>query len=177
MGTHEQAFERLLRIAQHCVQRLPGTEWAVQTGSAHVEFSDAKACAAYFPHDELARWNMWSDAVMTHASPGAVFDALNARSQPIIVPRRQSLREHVNDHQVGFAHRLEALGLAWIVSDEVEAAAAVGRVACEDQEMRFSRLDEIAAASRERTEQFVLAFDEAINSIAARRPMAIGLGR
>ena len=65
------------------------------------------------------------DCVVMHAGPASMFDALNAKITPIIVPRYHDLDEHVNNHQVEFTKFLESKGFPIIAvyqEDSVEGA-------------------------------------------------------
>jgi UDP-N-acetylglucosamine transferase subunit ALG13 len=55
--------------------------------------------------------------VVCHAGIGSVAVALAHGRRPIIVPRLHRFGEAVDDHQVFFARRLEAAGLATVVED------------------------------------------------------------
>ncbi len=67
-------------------------------------------------------------AVVTHAGLGSVLLALAHGHRPIVMARRPELREGVDDHQVRFARRLAADGLATVI-DGPEAVAEAVRAA------------------------------------------------
>jgi UDP-N-acetylglucosamine transferase subunit ALG13 len=64
-------------------------------------------------------------AVVTHAGVGSVMTALLAQKRPIVVPRLRRHGEAVDDHQLGFARRLDEGGLAVLVEDLGRLAEAV----------------------------------------------------
>lgn len=61
-----------------------------------------------------------ASAVVAHAGTGTIFAALEAGRPILVMPRRKSLREHVNDHQVHTARRFGALGHVLVAWDETE---------------------------------------------------------
>ncbi len=51
-----------------------------------------------------------ADVLVCHAGVGSVILGLEAGKVPVIVPRRAGRKEHVDDHQVAFALRMEKAG-------------------------------------------------------------------
>lgn len=82
------------------------------------------------PHDELRRAIDGSDVVIAHAGVGAALTALEAGKCPILIPRRASHGEHVDDHQVQIAVELDRRNLALhrapdeLTADDLLSAAA-----------------------------------------------------
>jgi UDP-N-acetylglucosamine--N-acetylmuramyl-(pentapeptide) pyrophosphoryl-undecaprenol N-acetylglucosamine transferase len=65
----------------------------------------------------LEPWHLMSayaraDVVICHAGVGSTIEALDSGLLPIVVPRRASFKEHVDDHQVPLATDLARRGLA-----------------------------------------------------------------
>lgn len=52
-----------------------------------------------------------ADVVVTHGGVGTILDCLDMGKRPVIVPRRVSRGEHVDDHQLDFAHEIRGAGL------------------------------------------------------------------
>jgi UDP-N-acetylglucosamine transferase subunit ALG13 len=67
--------------------------------------------------------------VVTHAGAGSVITALSAGRRPIVVPRLRRYGEAVDDHQVEFGRSLAAAGLATMVEDPSDLAAAIATAA------------------------------------------------
>ena len=59
-----------------------------------------------------------ADAVITHAGMGTILTALEFGKPMVVMPRRGTLRETRNDHQVGTARALAAEGLMTVAWDE-----------------------------------------------------------
>lgn len=169
VGTHEQPFDRLLVAARCGVERLGSSEWIVQYGTGAFECDSVVRAEPYFAHDDILAYNEWADVVLSHASPGAVFDALGAGAQPIVLPRRRGHGEHVNDHQVRFAAHLEDLELARIAQDKDEVVVLLRAAALEEAAERQSRVAAIHAASCDRSAAFVSAFGQAIEGLRPSR--------
>lgn len=72
-----------------------------------------------------------ADVVVCHAGVGTVMNLLEVGICPIVVPRRSSRKEHIDDHQAEIAQLLERLGISIVVeapdltADVVERAAGV----------------------------------------------------
>lgn len=64
--------------------------------------------------DEMARRMAAADVVISHAGTGSTLMALQNGSRPIVVPRRHSHGEHVDDHQSDLAAFLHDRGLAMV---------------------------------------------------------------
>ncbi|TNE92711.1 MAG: hypothetical protein EP330_00710 [Deltaproteobacteria bacterium] len=77
-------------------------EMVVQRGASRVEVPGA-ATYESLGAERLAAAYARARVVIGQASPGVLFDALDAGKQPILVPRMSGLGEHVDDHQLHFA--------------------------------------------------------------------------
>lgn len=121
VGTHEQPFDRLLAAASTAAAAQPADTWAVQygVGSWPASVGTAVAAVDYLDAVEMRARLHWADVVVSQASPGTVFAALDAGAWPIVVGRRARLGEHVDDHQVRFARAMRERG----VVDDLSAAS------------------------------------------------------
>ncbi len=82
-----------------------------QTGDADVSALGIHGSASV-PHAEMQAAIREADVVITHAGVGTAITALEAGKHPILVPRRASHGEHVDDHQEQVANELSRRGLA-----------------------------------------------------------------
>lgn len=64
-----------------------------------------------------------ADAVVAHAGMGTIIGALELGKPVIVMPRRASLGEHRNEHQLATAERLGGLGHVRVAWDESELPA------------------------------------------------------
>jgi UDP-N-acetylglucosamine--N-acetylmuramyl-(pentapeptide) pyrophosphoryl-undecaprenol N-acetylglucosamine transferase len=98
-------LERLLQVAPEGVDIL----W--QTGVTDVTGLPVSARSS-MPQHELHAAMARADVVIAHAGIGSALGALNAGRRPILVPRRSSHGEHVDDHQLQIASELHGRDLA-----------------------------------------------------------------
>ncbi len=124
VGTDHHPFERLVRwMDAWSADAGGGVRCFVQCGTAvpprHAGW------AATVPHDELERLLDEAAVVVCHGGPGAITEARRRGLVPIVVPRRDDLGEHVDDHQVRFARRMAREGLIVVAETEAQLRAAV----------------------------------------------------
>ena len=118
-GLHERPFDRLMKA----VARLDLEEsMVVQRGSSRVEVPQAKTFAS-LETGRLQQAYKQARLVIGQASPGVLFDSLDAGKRPILVPRQAGFGEHVDNHQVDFARFVQ--DRARIVWDVEELPAVV----------------------------------------------------
>jgi Glycosyltransferase family 28 C-terminal domain len=88
----------------------------VQTGTSGVprlaEHRD------YLGYDEMEAMVREAAAVVCHGGPGTIMLAANLGKRPIVVPRRKSLGEHVDDHQGAFTERIARDGAILLAQTE-----------------------------------------------------------
>ncbi len=68
--------------------------------------------------NEFDRMMSEADVVVSHAGVGTIATALTLNKPLLVLPRRGSLGEHVNDHQVGTARRYAELGHVLLAETE-----------------------------------------------------------
>ena len=124
VGTHEAPFDRMLE-AVHELQL--NEELVVQHGPSQVRFEGAKEFE-FVPFDQVVEHIRQARAVFMHAGVGSVMISLANGKRPIVMARRHTFGEHVDDHQVELARRMEASGLVTVVDDAetLRAALAAG---------------------------------------------------
>jgi UDP-N-acetylglucosamine transferase subunit ALG13 len=121
VGTHEDPFDRLLRSFDELELT---DELVVQHGPSEVRVNGA-AQFEYLPFDEVVAHVRRARAVVMHAGVGSIMISLAHGKRPIVMPRRHRLGEHVDDHQLELARRLEAHGLVTLVEDVPSLSAAL----------------------------------------------------
>ncbi len=128
VGTHRHPFDRLLALVDRAVAEgvLPEPVIA-QSGSSRYrpERFEAKPLLT---HDEVASALERSEFVVCHAGSGIISAALRAGRKPLVLARRRSQSEHVDDHQQQIVTKLSELDLVVpldgrITEAELEAAA------------------------------------------------------
>lgn len=102
-------FQRLIETV--CALLPPGSEVLWQTGATDVgELVGTQAVTMSGAEFEAAV--RWADVVVSHAGCGSLLTCLTAGKAPVLVPRRLSRGEHIDDHQVDIALAASARGVA-----------------------------------------------------------------
>ena len=169
VGTHEQGFPRILTAVAQLVAELSDVSWRVQTGPASPDLPSFVEARAAYSHGEMMVNLEWADATISQASPGNVFGAIKAVSQPIVMARRAALGEHVDDHQVHFASHLERSGLAMVADDASMLALHLAGLRSESVAARRMRLSRLHEASLARTHRWVEGFDRVVQELSSHR--------
>jgi UDP-N-acetylglucosamine transferase subunit ALG13 len=122
VGTHEAPFDRMLRAVYDLEL---DEELVVQHGPSTVRCEHATEWE-FLPFEDVVSCIRNARAVVMHAGVGSVMIALANGKRPIVMARRHEFAEHVDDHQVELARRMEASGLVTYVEDgdALEAALA-----------------------------------------------------
>jgi UDP-N-acetylglucosamine transferase subunit ALG13 len=123
VGTHEAPFDRMLRAVDDLEL---DEQIVVQHGPSHVRCEGAVE-SEYLSFDEVVDYIREARAVVMHAGVGSVMISLANGKRPIVMARLQRHGEHVDDHQLELARRLEANGLVTLVEDSAALAKALGR--------------------------------------------------
>jgi UDP-N-acetylglucosamine transferase subunit ALG13 len=111
VGSLDFSYMRLFDRLQSIIP--DGLEVIVQAGrdSDRLDWNRATVVQS-LPPDETEAQMEAADVVVAHAGIGSAIDALRAGKAPVLVPRRHRYDEHVDDHQLQIASRLEARALA-----------------------------------------------------------------
>jgi UDP-N-acetylglucosamine--N-acetylmuramyl-(pentapeptide) pyrophosphoryl-undecaprenol N-acetylglucosamine transferase len=122
VGTHAEPYARLLAIARRGVEEglLPRPVRA-QVGPAEWS-ADGAQVTPHMGRQELEDAVRSAEVVVCHGGAGIISSALAAARRPIVVPRRASLGEHVDDHQYQLTRKLADWGLVVAVEERVTAA-------------------------------------------------------
>jgi UDP-N-acetylglucosamine transferase subunit ALG13 len=106
LGTHPQPMDDLLKELDRLVASGSLTETVVvQTASLRYRPSRLQTIGIV-PSEELERLISAADVVISHGGPGILASVRAAGRVPVVVPRRRSAGEHIDDHQVRYASRL-----------------------------------------------------------------------
>lgn len=120
VGTHEQPFDRLLKYMDKLVEDGILTEEVImQTGFS--EYTP-KFCTwqKLYPYPEMLQKVAEARIVITHGGPSSFIMPLQIGKTPIVVPRKVEYGEHVNNHQVDFAHAVAQRMGTILVVEEVD---------------------------------------------------------
>lgn len=154
VGTHEQAFDRLLRKMDELKRDgVIEDDVIMQTGFSTYE---PKYCQwkKLLPYQKMREYVDEARIVITHGGPDSFIMPLRVGKVPIVVPRQKQYDEHVNDHQLEFAHNVADRMGTIIPVDDVEE---LGRV--------ISEYDEIVEEMGHGMKNHSLAFCEKLEEI------------
>jgi len=118
VGMHYQGFDRLVRKMDEIACKI-NDKVIMQIGKTNYEPS----CADYFRFKDLDSEieNLMKNAkVVLCQGAMTIIDSLFLGTPVIAVPRLKKFNEHLNDHQLIFAKKLESIGLIKVV-DDIEA--------------------------------------------------------
>nr|CRL69242.1 glycosyltransferase family 28 protein [Mycolicibacterium komanii] len=125
MGMEVHPFDRLAR----------GIDELSRTGVVEEDFLVQLGTCTYEPrHARFVRFLSFGDireeirrasVVVTHAGAGSALLCIDQGKHPVVVPRRPAYGEQVDEHQLPFAEKLSAAGLATVVNEVEELPAAL----------------------------------------------------
>ena len=118
VGTHEQAFNRLIeKIDELKGKGIIQEDVIIQTGYCTYEPQNC-TWDKLIPYDEMIKNGEEASIVITHGGPASFIMPLQVGKVPIVVPRQFKFNEHVNDHQVEFSKAVaERQGNIIVVED------------------------------------------------------------
>lgn len=125
VGTHEQPFNRLVqKIDQLKKDSIIEDEVFIQTGFSTYE---PKYCqwGKLIPYEDMVQYVKKARIVITHGGPASFIMPLQIGKIPIVVPRQKQFGEHVNDHQVEFARKVQQQRNSIILVEGIETLGDV----------------------------------------------------
>jgi len=123
-------FGRLIRAVDHWSLQQPRPDVFAQIADPgprgyvpqHMEW------ARFLAPDDFARGVAEASLVIAHAGMGSIISALMAIKPIVIMPRRASLQEHRNDHQLATARKFQGRPNVHVVIDENDLPAVIDSV-------------------------------------------------
>ncbi len=107
VGTHEQPFDRLLRVIDNMVENKQiNEEVIVQKGYSDYELRNCKSYKL-IEYNEMQKYIADARIIITHGGPASFIAPISIGKIPVVVPRQKKYNEHVNDHQLEFARQVE----------------------------------------------------------------------
>jgi UDP-N-acetylglucosamine transferase subunit ALG13 len=120
VGNWHKGFDRLVKAVDELKARKDITDDIIaQIGSGSYRPSNLKVIE-YCSPNEFTKLVATSTIVISHAGMGTIGQAIKLGKCIIIIPRKASLGEHIDDHQYTTAKQLEVEGkvlVAYDVSD------------------------------------------------------------
>jgi len=109
LGTHERPFYRLLKEIERLISKGKITDVIIQTGYTSYKVRGAK-CFDFIEFEKMQKLIKSCDFLITHGGVGSITDALSYGKPTIVVPRKQELNEHSDDHQLQITREMEKIG-------------------------------------------------------------------
>ena len=106
VGNAKQHFSRMLEAVRETIHLLP-RPILIQCGHTPFISNDCDVIE-FISMDLFVQHVSQAEILILHAGAGSVLHAIHANKYPILMPRRAEFNEHINDHQVGFAKKLQS---------------------------------------------------------------------
>ncbi len=110
-------FDRLICAVDEIAPYLNGERIVAQTNGGKYIAKNIE-CKKYFSADEFDTIINQSRMIISHAGIGSIISALTNKKPIIIMPRRASLGEHRNEHQLATAKKMDELKFVNVAYDE-----------------------------------------------------------
>jgi UDP-N-acetylglucosamine transferase subunit ALG13 len=166
VGTDHHRFDRLVAWADSWAASVAGQARVfVQTGTS----AAPRSCmwSDYVERTALSELVAQCSVFVCHGGPGTIAEARRAGFVPIVVPRRQALGEHVDDHQVRFCARIAQSGYIHVADTQDDFVSLLGAALEGSPAFRISPgVDDSSPAAA----RFAQAADVLLASRARRRP-------
>jgi len=91
-------------------------EMIVQAGHSSYQ-SDKMEIFDFISREKLKKLYERAEYIITHAGAGSMLQAIKAKKKTIAVPRLQKYNEHVDDHQLQLAEKLQKMGYLLVFHD------------------------------------------------------------
>ncbi len=112
-------FDRLVSTVDVWAAKQKDIEVFAQTGSGDYVVQNIDS-AKLLQSEEFKERIEWADRLIAHAGMGSIITALQYGKPILAMPRRASLQETRNDHQVATAERFFALDMIAVAMNEAE---------------------------------------------------------
>ena len=120
VGTEKFPFDRLVRAMDEARIHLQIKQEVFAQIGPTAYLPKSFPCEKFFDFDQMMTRIKEADIVVTHAGVGSTILSLNLGKIPIIFPRRSDLGEHLDDHQIEFAKKMEGINRVIVAYDEVQ---------------------------------------------------------
>lgn len=114
LGNAKQEFGRLITAISSLQAALPEEMILVQYGYSSIDNMNIRGQKFY---DKEAFEDLISkcDVLVTHSGAGTLVTAIQLGKYPLVWPRKQIFKEHINDHQLEICSEFQKLGYCHIV--------------------------------------------------------------
>jgi UDP-N-acetylglucosamine transferase subunit ALG13 len=136
VGTQGQ-FDRLIRTIDEWAGARGRADVFAQTGPSDYH-SEHIRTERFIDPTEFRRRVEAASLVISHAGMGSIITALELGKRIMVMPRRASLGEHRNDHQVATARRFAEQGRIMVAFTEQELVDKLDHLQAFDETERLS---------------------------------------
>ncbi len=119
-------FDRLIQAVSDWIGDSKEVEAFAQIGDSKIVFPNME-CKRFVDLAEYSRRVEWCDLLIGHAGMGAILTSLEAGKPIIIMPRKASLGEHRNDHQLATAKRFAEMGRVKVAMEGADLIQMLGQ--------------------------------------------------
>ena len=115
LGNSKNDFSRAIRLielAQHLLPR-PIVAQIGYTNYSSPHFNNIK----FVTESKFIQYIALSKLIISHAGAGVIINCLKEGKKPIIIPRLSKFDEHIDDHQLNLAIKMDAVKLAFYVNN------------------------------------------------------------
>lgn len=163
-GTDTHPFDRLVGWVDDWLRVRSGSpvRCVVQYGTSRAP--DLAEGSAFMDHPTLEELMTRSTVIVTHGGPTTISEARRIGHRPLVVARRSSLGEHVDDHQVRFTSRLSEASLIDAVHSRAELTEAI--------ESRLRSDVSVAPRDERDSRAAALALGDIVDEVMERRGRA-----
>lgn len=145
VGTDCHQFDRLVAWADSWAEAHPRIRVLVQHGSSRPP--ETAEAAAYLDRDQLQQAMERAALIVCHGGPATITEARRSGHLPIVVPRDPAQGEHVDDHQLRFAARLDTGGLIRACATRQQLAETLDKAIAQPIDFRLDREEEAPASA------------------------------
>ena len=153
VGTDHHPFDRLVAWVDRWASLDKGRGAFVQHGtSRRPAVADS---ADYLTYQDMTQALVSASAVVCHGGPATIMEARRSGKVPIVIARRPTLGEHVDDHQMLFTARLAEREQIHLVEDEESLHDQIDRAVVDPLAFQLERDDPTLALAVHRFEVLV----------------------
>ena len=125
VGNATVGFDRLLQVVEAALPSVPlEVEGVCQRGASKRTVPGLRS-VDFLSREEFEKEMREADVVICHGGVGTIRSALSSGHRPLVMARRPSFGELVNDHQTELAEALRAEGLVAVISTADEVAREI----------------------------------------------------
>ena len=123
----QMPFDRLIRVVDEWAETRGRTDVFAQMGPTDFKPSHLKTERFLDPEAFRAQIER-ATAIVGHAGMGTIISALQNETPLLVMPRLKRYKEHVNDHQLATARKLEELGHILVAYEPDEVMPKLGKL-------------------------------------------------